>query len=285
MSHTSPIAPATQTAIQSVTQTAGTAPPAQHVSPIRPPRTSSAPIHATPSPHGLLLSIQALLLLIIVAVFIVAFAVQPFRIPSASMVPTLLVGDFLLVDKQTATLDHLPLAPGKLRRGDVIVFHYPPNPAVHLVKRVIGLPGERVRLHDDHVFINGQPLAEPYAIYRPSPPDPYRDDFPRLTSTDPDVDSHWWMELRHLVDHGELRIPANQYFVLGDNRNNSEDSRYWGLVPAGAVVGRPLLVYLSLREPENTAAEDDRNRAARPADLWSNLRSLARWQRALHIVR
>ena len=239
-----------------------------------------------PSHDGLLPSIQALLTIIVVAIFIITFAVQPFRIPSASMVPTLLVGDFLLVDKQNPTLDHLPLAPGKLRRGDIIVFHYPPNPSVHLVKRVIGLPGDRVRLHDDHVFINGQPLTEPYALYRPSPPDPFRDDFPRLTSTDPEVDPHWWMQLRHLAPSGELHVPQNEYFVLGDNRNNSEDSRYWGLVPAAAIVGKPLLVYLSLREPE-TATDDapDQTRATRPQDLWANLRSLARWQRAFHIVR
>ena len=265
-------------------------PPTNHTSanaPQQPP-----PLRPALPPHahdGLLPSIQALLTIIVVAIFIITFAVQPFRIPSASMVPTLLVGDFLLVDKQTATLDHLPLAPGKLRRGDVIVFHYPPNPSVHLVKRVIGLPGDDVRLHDDRVFINGQPLAEPYALYRPSPPDPYRDNFPRLTSTDPEVDARWWMELRHLAPHGQLHIPANQYFVLGDNRNNSEDSRYWGLVPAAAIIGKPLLVYLSLREPESATDDPDtttdQTRAARPTDLWSNLRSLARWQRALHIVR
>lgn len=237
---------------------------------------------AQPRPSTILLPVQALFVIIVVAVFIVTFAVQPFRIPSSSMVPTLLVGDFLLVDKQTANLDHFPLPPGTLHRGDIIVFHYPPNPSVHLVKRVIGLPGERVRLHADHVFINGHPLAEPYAIYRPSPPDPYRDDFPRLTTTDPDVDAHWWMELRHLAHQGELHIPPNEYFVLGDNRNNSDDSRYWGLVSAGNVVGKPLLVYLSLRDAED---QTDRQRAsAAPQGLWSQFHSLARWQRALHIV-
>ena len=235
--------------------------------------------------NTLLLAVQALLSIIIVAVFIITFTVQPFRIPSASMVPTLLVGDFLLVDKQTADRDRAPLAPGTIHRGDVIVFHFPPSPTVHLVKRVIGLPGERLRMHDDQVFINGKSLDEPYAVYRSSPPDNFRDNFPRLTSTDPDIDARWWMQLRHLEHHGELLIPANQYFVLGDNRNNSEDSRYWGLVPEQAIIGKPLLVYLSLREPET----DDRNtRDSRSADrpgVLANLRSLARWHRALHIVR
>lgn len=238
----------------------------------------------TDSPDTLLLALQALLSIIIVAIFIITFAVQPFRIPSASMVPTLLVGDFLLVDKQTATHDGLPLAPGDIHRGDIVVFHFPTNPSLHLVKRVIGLPGERVRMHDDHVFINGRQLAEPYAIYRPSPRDRFRDDFPELTSTDPDVDARWWMQLRRLEDRGELPVPPGQFFVLGDNRNNSDDSRYWGLVPAGAIVGKPLLVYLSLRDPAGQDDEHDDEPADRPGAL-SNLRSLARWQRALHIVR
>ena len=232
-----------------------------------------------PRRSTILLPAQALLGLVVIAIFIVTFAVQPFRIPSSSMVPTLLVGDFLLVDKQTATKDAFPLPPGTLHRGDIIVFHFPPDPSVHLVKRVIALPGDRVRLHDDHVFINGQVLREPYALYRPSPRDAYRDDFPHLSTTDPDVDSRWWMELRRLERAGELLIPANQYFVLGDNRNNSEDSRYWGLVPAVNVVGKPLLVYLSLREPESGAP------AGGPRGVWDSLRGLARWRRELHIVR
>lgn len=252
----------------------------------RGPGTPSTP--QPPPENTLLLAAQALLSIIIVALFIITFTVQPFRIPSASMVPTLLVGDFLLVDKQTATHDGAPLAPGAIQRGDVVVFHFPSNPSVHLVKRVIGLPGERLRMHNDQVFINGRSLDEPYAVYRPSPPDAFRDNFPRLSSTDPDVDSAWWMQLRHLEDHGELRIPAGHFFVLGDNRNNSEDSRYWGLVPADAIIGKPLLVYLSLREPEISNRDDRGAHVDQPAGvagLLRNLRSLARWHRALHVVR
>ena len=108
---------------------------------LSPPQRSAAahnPQEATE--NTVLLASQSLLQIIIVAVFIITFTVQPFRIPSASMVPTLLVGDFLLVDKQTADRDRAPLAPGSLHRGDIIVFHFPVNPSVHLVKRVIGLP-------------------------------------------------------------------------------------------------------------------------------------------------
>ena len=249
----------------------------------RPSPTSQA--HAAAAENTLLLALQALLSIVIVAIFIITFTVQPFRIPSASMVPTLLVGDFLLVNKQTADRDRVPLAPGTIHRGDVVVFHFPASPSVHLVKRVIGLPGDRLRMHNDQVFINGKSLEEPYAVYRPSPPDNFRDNFPRLTTTDPDVDARWWMQLRHLENHGELLIPANQYFVLGDNRNNSEDSRYWGLVPAQSIIGKPLLVYLSLREPETDDRDTRDDPSTRRPGVLANLRSLARWHRALHIVR
>ena len=234
--------------------------------------------------NALLAAIQALTSIIVVAIFIVTFAVQPFRIPSSSMVPTLLVGDFLLVDKQTANLDSFPLPSGKLHRGDVIVFRFPPNPSLHLVKRVVGLPGERIRLQDEHVFINGAPIVEPYAVYHASPPDSFRDNFPSLDRTDPGITPQWWLQLRRLEDHGELRIPAGQYFVLGDNRNNSEDSRYWGLVPAEAVVGKPLLVYLSLRETSRDAPHPQRSSSAPDSTFTQSLAGLARWQRAFHVI-
>jgi signal peptidase I len=249
------------------------------------PQPTLVPSEIVAGENTLLLAGQALLSIIVVAIFIITFTVQPFRIPSASMVPTLLVGDFLLVDKQTADRDLTPLAPGKIHRGDVIVFHFPANPSLHLVKRVVGLPGERLRMHNDQVFINGKSLQEPYAVYRPSLPDSFRDNFPRLTATDPEVDAQWWMQLRHLEDHGELRIPPNNFFVLGDNRNNSEDSRYWGLVPAGTIIGKPLLVYLSLRDVDSDDRDSRADRSAGQPGVLANLRSLARWHRALHIVR
>jgi signal peptidase I len=204
----------------------------------------------------------------VVALFIMTFTAQPFRIPSASMEPTLLVGDFLLVNKEISTGRFPALAPANLiRRGDIIVFHYPVDPALHLVKRVIGLPGDRLRLRDGRVLIDGHALSEPYAFYLPSAPDSYRDDFPRVDRADPTVDSRWWVQMHSLVRNGELTIPPDSYFVLGDNRNNSDDSRYWGLVPRAAIVGKPFLIYFSLKEPA------------------VSLTNLARWDRTLRIVR
>ena len=207
-------------------------------------------------PHGVLSAIKGLLEIVIAALFLVTFVVQPSRIPSESMLPTLRVGDFLLLDKQSYApsgfLDHL-LPPTTPRRGDLVVFHYPIDGSIHLVKRVIGLPGDRLRLRNGHVLLNGQPLAEPYAFYSTARPNSFRDDFPSLREADPNVDPQWWINLRRSVSNGELTVPPDRYFVLGDNRNDSDDSRYWGFVPRDAIVGRPLLVYFEL-PPEHASA-------------------------------
>ena len=240
---------------------------------------------------GLLPALQSLVYIIVVAIFIITFAVQPFRIPSESMEPTLLVGDFLLVDKQSLGFDDgggiLPET--AIRRGEIIVFHYPVNPGVHLIKRVVGVPGDHLKLREGHVYINGQPVAEPYAVYRASGPDSFRDNFPRLQSADPTIDSSWWVRMHTLIDHGELIIPAGDYFVLGDNRNDSEDSRYWGFVPRSAIVGKPFLIYFSLqpRGDVDGVTADDRGAGG---SRWIRLgwieavADFARWDRTLRIV-
>jgi signal peptidase I len=257
--------------------------------------------HASPSHHahhhkaGVLPALQSLLHLIVIAIFIITFCAQPFRIPSESMESTLLVGDFLLVNKQTGA----PNANGSagllpsttVHRGDIIVFHDPVDSTLHLVKRVIGLPGDHLRLHSGQVFINGHALTEPYAVYRPSPPDNFRDNFPRLQSADPEIDSHWWIRMRSLIDNGELIIPTGNYFVMGDNRNDSEDSRYWGFVPREAIVGQPLLIYFSLQQhdgedgaalTQQALAENQRRQNPSKID---SLVDFARWSRTFQVVR
>ncbi len=252
-----------------------------------------------PSRHhqaGVLLSLQSLLQLIVIAIFIITFCAQPFRIPSESMESTLLVGDFLLVNKQTAPTNPAGSSDGLLpssaiHRGDIVVFHDPVDATLHLVKRVIGLPGDRLRLHSGRVFINGHPLNEPYAIYRPSPPDNFRDNFPRLQSADPEIDSHWWIRMRGLIDNGELIIPTGNYFVMGDNRNDSEDSRYWGFVPHEAIVGKPLIIYFSLQQHDtddaNTLTQEalaENQRSQHPSKI-DTLVDFARWGRIFHVVK
>jgi signal peptidase I len=242
---------------------------------------------------GLLQACQSLVNIIIVALFIITFTVQPFRIPSASMEPTLLIGDFLLVNKQVGPETSPHIYPSSMiHRGDLIVFHYPVDASLHLVKRVIGLPGDHVRLHDGHAYIDGRELSEPYAIFRQSVPDSYRDEFPRLVSADPGVDSRWWIQMHSpsLVSNGELTVPPDSYFVLGDNRNDSEDSRYWGFVPRGAIVGKPFLVYFSLNDSGPEAGQDSAaalsgKGTAHHAGPAESLAGFARWDRALHILR
>jgi signal peptidase I len=199
----------------------------------------------------ILTAIQSLLLVVVIATFVVTFIAQPFRIPSESMDPTLKVGDFLLMDKQSfaprGALDFV-LPPAPVKRGDVVVFHYPLDPAVPFVKRVVGVPGDRLRLKGGRLFVNERAVEEPYAFFGAAAPDSFRDDFPTLHSLDSAVDPGWWSTLRRDVRDGELYVPEGRYFVMGDNRNDSTDSRYWGFVRRDALVGRPMVVYFSLRQ-------------------------------------
>jgi signal peptidase I len=200
---------------------------------------------------GVIGTVKTLLEIVIVAIFIITFVVQPSHILTGSMEPTLLVGDFLLIDKQSyapgGMLDRALLPPEAVHRGDLIIFIYPLDPSKELVKRVIGMPGDRLRMRNGHVFINDLELREPYAFYSPGRENNFRDNFPSLRDADPNVDPLWWVQLRKLTLDGEIVVPTGEYFVLGDNRNDSEDSRYWGFVPRGALIGRPLLVDFSLR--------------------------------------
>jgi signal peptidase I len=238
--------------------------------------------------QGLLPTVQSLLNIVTVAVFVITFLVQPFRIPSESMEPTLLVGDFLLVNKQVFSPRGIlwdPLPEVRIKRGDIIVFHYSVDPSLHLVKRVVGVPGDRLRLHGDRVYVNDVALNEPYAFYRPSAPDDFRDDFPSMRRADPAVNVNWWIEMRRLLADGELTVPQDKYFVLGDNRNDSEDSRYWGFVPRLAIVGKPMLIYFSLRPPDGGAPAVPQRASSRRQEIADVLSRLARWQRVGRMIR
>jgi len=234
----------------------------------------------------------SLLRTLVVALFALTFVLQPFLIPSESMEHTLLVGDFLLFNKQVyappGALGRWLMPYRAVRRGDIIVFHHP-NPPM-LVKRVVGLPGDRLRIEDGQVYVNGAPLDEPYATFEPAPPNDFRDNFPAKIPTDPEVDPDWWRQMQSLTHDGELVIPAGEYFVLGDNRNHSLDSRYWGFVPRQAIVARPLVIYFSLSRPSSTdvqpvvqQASDDR--LGHERELAERLYGFARWNRIFRIVR
>ena len=234
--------------------------------------------------------VQWVLSVVVIAIFVITFNLQAFEIPSDSMENTLLVGDYLLVDK----IDYAqggfwePLLPyHKVRRGDIVVFRYPVHPQQHFVKRVIGVPGDRIHLSNKQVFVNGKPLSESYTVYHSSQPNYYRDDFPNTRYIDGNVDSHWWIEMRKLIEDGNLIVPEGHYFVLGDNRDDSLDSRYWGFVPSENIVGRPLLIYWSV-DRESSVETGDNNTNAKLTTLAYRVKNLfrdIRWNRTMKIVR
>src|SRR5580704_5901850 len=244
---------------------------------------------ATPAPAQWPSSLQSLLTTVVIAVFVIAFVVQAFQIPSESMENTLLIGDYLLVDKLRygggGTWNQLmPYRP--VRRGDIIVFRYPLNPAQHFVKRVVGVPGDRVRLVNRQVYVNESPLRENYAIHNSPVHDVFRDEFPRLNLPVPGLDGAWWLQMKKLVEDGELIVPEGSYFVLGDNRDESSDSRYWGFVPRENIIGRPLLIYWSLR-----SVDENMQFASTPGDklyhfayAFSHLFHITRWDRTFRLV-
>jgi signal peptidase I len=233
-------------------------------------------------------SIQSLLGTVVIAVFVITFIVQAFQIPSPSMENTLLVGDYLLVNKLCfggGGLGDYFMPYRQVRRGDIVVFHYPVDPTQHFVKRVIGVPGDRVRLVNKQVLVNGLPLKEPYARFSRPADDVFRDNFPRL-----DVMSgptpEWWLQLRKLVEDGQLIVPEGHYFVMGDNRDNSYDSRYWGFVPEANIIGRPLVIYWSVQggEGDGTAPSSVSDKLYHFAYVLTHIFQITRWNRTLRLV-
>ncbi len=235
-------------------------------------------------------SLQWILGVVVIAVFIVSFIVQAFQIPSESMENTLLIGDYVLVDKThfgSNRLTRLALPCRRIKRGDIVVFHYPLDPGVHFVKRVIGIPGDRIRLVNRRVYVNGAPTIEPYVHYsRPNDGGRdamFRDDFPQAAFEATGLNNAWKVELAKMVDNGQLIVPEGNYFVMGDNRDDSLDSRYWGFVPVENIVGRPLLIYWSMRSQE-PADPTDSDKFTRFVYAMSHLLQITRWDRALRLV-
>jgi signal peptidase I len=236
-------------------------------------------------------NLQFVLLALTIALFIITFVVQAFRIPSGSMENTLLVGDYLLVDKTRfssgGNWQHI-LPYRAVHCGDIIVFRYPVDPTQHFVKRVIGLPGDHIRLWHSRVYIGGRALHEPYVVFKEHFPDEFRDNFPRGNWTNENVTVEWAARLRSLVRDGELIVPRGQYFVLGDNRDQSLDSRYWGFVPGENIVGRPLVIYFSMVQAGD---DDDPVASGSPDDKLLTLRARIRhvlgglrWRRILRLA-
>jgi signal peptidase I len=235
---------------------------------------------------------ESLLVTVILALFATTFVLQAFKIPSPSMESTLLVGDHLLVNKfifggRGAWYEKiLPYRP--LERGDIIVFKYPYQDHTHYVKRVIGLPGDHLKLVDQRVFVNGKLLNEPYVVHDPSAPyDPLNYAFPPVGSQlySSPVVPEWAHEIKKHIQGDEIVVPPDHYFAMGDNRDHSSDSRYWGFVDRDAVMGRPFLIYWSV---EASSADYSPNtfwqRLSGIFDTLLHLPTRTRWSRMLRTV-
>jgi signal peptidase I len=236
-----------------------------------------------------LTSLQSLLLTVVIAVFVITFIVQAFQIPSESMENTLLIGDYLLVDKLrfgSGQNSHELVPYRPVHRGDIIVFKYPVSPSQHFVKRVVGVPGDHVRLINRQVYVNGIPLKEPYVQHTHLLHDTFRDEFPRLNFPVAGLESSWWLQMQKLVEDGQLIVPEGNFFVMGDNRDDSSDSRYWGFVPRANIIGRPLLIYWSVG-----SAGDDLAISPSPGDKLlhfayaaTHVFQITRWDRTFRVV-
>ncbi len=252
------------------------------------PVTPSLLVHHH-EPQGL----KFYLSVVVIVLYMTTFVMQAIRIPSESMETTLMVGDFLLADKIHYSAEgwfggHL-LPYREIRRGDIVVFHYPADPKQYFVKRVIGLPGDHVKLLDKTVLINGARLHEDYARHVLRDYNPYRDSFPDTTFLVPpylttDVDRRWRKQMFQFLDHGEIVVPAGNYFVMGDNRDRSLDSRYWGFVPRGNITGRPLVIYLSVNEEDQTEQATPNDKLIHPGQMLAHILQLARWDRMFRPV-
>ena len=223
---------------------------------------------------------------IILLLFGTTTLVQAFVIPTGSMEDTLLIGDHLLVDKLAyappGALTKRLLPYEDVRRGDIIVFRYPVDIKQTFVKRVIGIPGDHIHLENKLVYLNGHPLIEPYKYNKTDYIDSYRDNFPSVPNVS--LSPQGQEMLLNNVKQGEVVVPPSHYFAMGDNRDSSLDSRYWGFVPRGNIIGKPLIIYWSYDAPTDALSE--------PSLGWSHILDLVehfptktRWSRTFRLIR
>jgi len=220
---------------------------------------------------------ESIVIAVILALFIRTFVVQAFKIPTGSMEENLLIGDRLLVNKfvfgPTESRIERALLPVKaIRRGDVIVFKYPEEPERDFIKRVVGLPGETIELRRKKVYIDGRPLDEPYVHFLEPPSAPSQ--FHEETSFD----------VRER--YGPVTVPPDHYFVMGDNRDNSQDSRYWGFLPRDYVKGKALVIYWSYESGREDYEENGPGEVLKGlASVFVHFFTRTRWDRMLHQIR
>jgi signal peptidase I len=234
---------------------------------------------------------------LVTGLFIITFVLQAFEIPSSSMEDTLLIGDHVFVNRERfATATHWlgPLMPYRdPRDGDTVVFLSPAEHGLFVVKRIMGIPGDRIHLRDDVVYRNGQKLDEPYVRHKGDPGDPYgerqpyRANFPVVAPTRMDnLAPNWQADLPSHIVGQDIVVPPNSYFAMGDNRDVSYDSRYWGFIPRSNVIGRPMFIYWSfITPPDQYQMSSWGDRLGFVAHIVIHIFDETRWSRTLRIVK
>jgi signal peptidase I len=241
-------------------------------------------------------SLASICTVLAIGLFVMTFVFQNFEIPSASMVKTLLIGDHVLVDR-IALAPPAKWAPFNyyrdVHRGDIIVFLKPGEPDLFLVKRAVGIPGDRIHLRNGIVYLNGVAQDEPQAgkpAFDDNPQhafQPYRDDFPAIPpSSGDDVTATWANELPTHIQNGDLVVPPGKIFAMGDNRTESLDGRYWGFVPRENIVGRPMFVYWSFQTPADQINKQSMSeRLSFMGHILIHIFDQTRWNRTLHLIK
>jgi signal peptidase I len=218
---------------------------------------------------------ESIAIAVILALFIRTFVVQAFKIPTGSMENNLLIGDHLLVNKfvygpAASGLEKAILPMRDIGRGDIVVFKFPQEPERDFIKRVIGLPGETLELRNKKVYINGTPLDEPYVHFLVPPSAEGQEVAP--------------FDLRE--NYGPVTVPEGQYFVMGDNRDNSQDSRWWGYLPRDLVKGKALMIYWSFESDRNDYQQDGLgDTISGIADVVTGFFTRTRWERLFRQIR
>ena len=221
--------------------------------------------------------LESIVIAVILALFIRTFVVQAFKIPTGSMENNLLIGDHLLVNKfvlgpTTWPIERALLPIGTIRRRDVLVFKYPEEPDRDFIKRVIGLPGETLEVREKKVYINGSALDEPYAHY--------------LTPAADESQYHEVTSFDVRERYGPVTVPPNQYFMMGDNRDNSQDSRYWGFLPRENIKGRALLIYWSYEAGSQDYQDEGAGATIKGlVSVFTHFFTRTRWDRMLRQIR
>lgn len=231
-------------------------------------------------------ALSSIAMILATALFIITFNIQAFEIPTSSMENTLLVGDHVFVDRITVappTTSAFFERNRPVRRGDIVVFYSVETPGLHLVKRVIGIPGDRIHLRNGVVYRNEEAVKEPYVIHSVGNYVPYRDNFPSIPP---------WLAGDTVIPGWPVRqgedivVPPGRYFVMGDNRDVSHDSRYFGTVPQENIIGRPLFIYWSFRTPEDQYEKTSvGDRLAFYGHVALHFADQTRWSRMLHVLR